>query len=198
VIDLFSSSDEEDFVADTSRDFEFAQRLYAELNRDLLGTPDDGKVIILSDPNEDKVEVHEEKFVGAKDAAASAAVNLVSTASTDDTGTPAASLADANDDPRMVRNDSSDGLAPGPKMKEGSGGGDEAGVPYAAAPKMASATGVLQGELHSVLLPFFFLCAEEWDGDTELLLTLMLFMHANNFCNLLYFSYILDIVLDFK
>jgi hypothetical protein len=169
VIDLFSSSNEEEFVADTSRDFEFTQRLYGELNRDLLGPPDDGNVIILIDLDEDKVEVHEEKFAGAKDAAASAAVNLVSTASADDTGTPAeksstpaASLADADDDdPRAVPNDSSDDLAPGPKMEEGSGGGDEAGAPYTAAPRTTSATGVLQGELRSTLLPFFFLYAEE-------------------------------------
>jgi hypothetical protein len=163
VIDLFSSLDEEEFVADTSRDFEFTQRLYGELNRDLLGPPDDGNVIILIDPDEDKVEVHEEKFASAKDAAASAAVNLVSTASADDTGTPAASLADTDDDddPRAVPNDSSDDLAPGPKMEEGSGGGDEAGAPYTAAPRTTSAAGVLQGELRSTLLAFFFLYAEE-------------------------------------
>jgi hypothetical protein len=46
-------------------------------------------------------------------------------------------------------------------MEEGSGGGDEVGAPLAAAPRMASATGVLQGKLHSALLPFFLLCAEE-------------------------------------
>jgi hypothetical protein len=33
VIDLSSSSDEEDFFTDISHDFEFAQRLYGELNR---------------------------------------------------------------------------------------------------------------------------------------------------------------------
>jgi hypothetical protein len=54
VIDLSSSSDEEDFIADTSQDFEFTQRLYGEFNRDLLGPPGDSKVIILSDSNEKK------------------------------------------------------------------------------------------------------------------------------------------------
>jgi hypothetical protein len=54
VIDLSSSSDEENSFADTSHDFEFAQRLYSELNRVLLGPPDDGKVIIVSDSDEEK------------------------------------------------------------------------------------------------------------------------------------------------
>jgi hypothetical protein len=43
--------------------------------------------------------------------------------------TPAASLVDADDDPEVVPNDSSDSLALGPKMEEGSGGGDEADTP---------------------------------------------------------------------
>jgi hypothetical protein len=168
VIDLSSSSDEEDFIADTSRDFEFVQRLYGELNRDLLGSPSDGKVIILGESDEEKEEACEEKSAGIKDAATSAAVNLVSTASADDIGipaqkslTPAASPTDAAEDPRATPNDSSDGLVPGPKMEEGSGGRDEAGAPYVAAPRMASTTGVLQGKRHSTLLAFFLLCAEE-------------------------------------
>jgi hypothetical protein len=48
------SSDEEDLIPDTSHNFEFAQRLYGELNRALLGPPDDDKIIILSDSNEEK------------------------------------------------------------------------------------------------------------------------------------------------
>jgi hypothetical protein len=116
VIVLSSSSDEEDSIADTSCDFEFAQQLYNELNRDLLGSPGDGKVIILSDSNEEKEEAHKEKSTGAEDAAASATVNPASTASADDTDTRveksstlAAFHANADDDPRVVPNDSSDG-----------------------------------------------------------------------------------------
>jgi hypothetical protein len=74
-----------------------------------------------------------QKSVGAEDVATSAAVNLVSTASTDDIGTPAekfltpaASPADADNDPEVEPNDSSDGLAPGLKVEEGNDGGDEA------------------------------------------------------------------------
>jgi hypothetical protein len=135
VIDLSSSSDEENSFIDTSRDFEFAQRLYGELNCDLLWPPGDGKVIILSDSDEEKEEAGE-KSTGAKDVVASAAVNPVSTTSTDDSGTlaeksstPAASPADADEDPGAVPNDSSDGLASGLEMGEGSGGGNEVDTP---------------------------------------------------------------------
>jgi hypothetical protein len=131
VIDLSSSSDEEDFIADTSRDFEFAQWLYGELNRGFLGLSDDSKIIILSDSNEEKEEVHEEKSFGPKDAAAFAVVNPTSTTSASDAGapvekssTPAASPTDADEDPWATQNDSSDGLSSGLKMGKDSDGGD--------------------------------------------------------------------------
>jgi hypothetical protein len=136
VIDLSLSLDEEDSIADTSRDIEFAQQLYDELNRDLLGPPNNSNAIILSDPDEEKEETHEEKSVDAEDAATSAVINQVSIAFADDIGTlveksltPTASPADVDDDPRVEPNDSSDSLAPGPKMEEGSDNGDEAGTP---------------------------------------------------------------------
>jgi hypothetical protein len=46
--------------------------------------------------------------------------------------------------------------------------------------------------------PSSFFVQRSWDGDAKSLLTLMPFMPANNFCNLLYFGYVLDIVLDSK
>jgi hypothetical protein len=61
MVDLSSSSDEEDLIPDTSHDFEFTQCLYDELNHALLGPPGDDKIIILSDFDEGKEEVHEEK-----------------------------------------------------------------------------------------------------------------------------------------
>jgi hypothetical protein len=68
--------------------------------------------------------------------ATSSAINLVSIASTDDIGTPAkkssipaASPANANNDPGVEPNDSSDGLALGLKVEEGTGGRDEASTP---------------------------------------------------------------------
>jgi hypothetical protein len=85
--DLSSSSDEEDFIADTSHDFEFAQRLYDELNRAVLEPPGDGRIIILSDSDEE--EVREEKTTDTEDAAASAALNPASTASIDTDDAPA-------------------------------------------------------------------------------------------------------------
>jgi hypothetical protein len=72
--------------------------------------------------------VHEEESIDAEDATASTAVNPVSIASTDDidipaekSSTPAASTVDVAEDPGAAPNDSSDGLALGSKMEEGSG-----------------------------------------------------------------------------
>jgi hypothetical protein len=88
VVDLASSSDEEDFFTDTSRDEEFARKLFGDLNRDILGPPGDSKVIILSDSDADV------------EAAPPSAVNSPATP---------ASAADADDAPDGVQNDSSDG-----------------------------------------------------------------------------------------
>jgi hypothetical protein len=136
VIDLSSSSDEVDFVTNTSRDFEFAQRLYGKLNRGFLGPSGDGKIIIFSDSNKEKEEVREEKSSNPEDAAASTTVNLALTAFASDVGAPAeksstlaASPVDAAKDTGAAPNDSSDGLAPGPTMGEGSNDRDEADVP---------------------------------------------------------------------
>jgi hypothetical protein len=150
VVDLSSPQDEGDPIHDTARDFEFAQHLFGELNRYLLGPLGDDKAIILSDFDEEEEEGYEEKFASAEDAATSAAVNPVSTASTDDIDTPAkksltpaASPANANNDPGVEPNDSSDGLAPGPNVEEGTGGRDEADAPWAIVPRMASAACLL-------------------------------------------------------
>jgi hypothetical protein len=80
MIDLSLSSDEENFIADTSHDTEFAKKLFGDLNHDILGPPGDGKVIILDDSDEEK-EALDEKTIGTKLAATSAAVNPVSTTS---------------------------------------------------------------------------------------------------------------------
>jgi hypothetical protein len=61
MVNLSSSSDEEGIITDTSRAEEFARRLFGDLNCDVLGTPDDGKIIILSDSDEEEDEVCEEK-----------------------------------------------------------------------------------------------------------------------------------------
>jgi hypothetical protein len=87
VIDLSSSSDEEDLIAATSHDFEFTQRLFGELNYAVLGPPGDGKIIILIDSDEE--EVCEEKTTDIEYAAASVAVNPASTAFADVDDAPA-------------------------------------------------------------------------------------------------------------
>jgi hypothetical protein len=52
-VDLSSSSDEEGLIHDTSQDVEFARKLFGDLNHGVLGPLDDGKIIILSDSDEE-------------------------------------------------------------------------------------------------------------------------------------------------
>jgi hypothetical protein len=84
VVDLSSSSDEGNLIADVSRDEEFTKRIFGDLNRDVLGLPSDGKIIILSDSNEEE-EVHEEQAADAEAVPSSVARSLAPTASTDGT-----------------------------------------------------------------------------------------------------------------
>jgi hypothetical protein len=65
VVDFSSSSHEGDLIADVSRYEEFTRRLFGDLNRDFLGPPGDGKIIILSDSDKEE-EVDEEKVVDAE------------------------------------------------------------------------------------------------------------------------------------
>jgi hypothetical protein len=105
MVDLASSSGEEDFFTDTSRDEELTRKLFGDLNRDILGPPGDGKIIVLSD-SDDEDEVHKDAAVNAEAAPPSAINSPV---------TPA-SAADADETPDGVQDDNSDG-------------GDEAGSP---------------------------------------------------------------------
>jgi hypothetical protein len=57
IVDLASSSGEEDSFADASRDEELARKLFGDLNRDILRPPDYGKIIVLSD-SDDEDEAH--------------------------------------------------------------------------------------------------------------------------------------------
>jgi hypothetical protein len=65
VVELSSSSDEGELIHDTCHDFEFAQRLYGELDHAFLGVPGDGKIIILNNFDEEKEEACEEKSTSA-------------------------------------------------------------------------------------------------------------------------------------
>jgi hypothetical protein len=119
VIEIYSSSDEEDFFADVTQDVEFAKWLFGDLNCDLLRPLSNGKVIVISDSDEE-TEAHEE--TPAKDEGASSTTAGKSS-------TPAASPADTDEDPGATPNDSNDGLDPGPKMGKDSDGGNEANAP---------------------------------------------------------------------
>jgi hypothetical protein len=107
MVDLASPSGEEDFFVDTSRDEELARKLFGDLNRDILEPLGDGKIIVLSDSN-DEDEAHEDAAVNIEAAPPSAVNSPVTPAS--------ASASDADETPDGVQDDSSDG-------------GDEAGSP---------------------------------------------------------------------
>jgi hypothetical protein len=98
MVDLASPSGKEDFFTDTSRDEELIRKLFDDLNRDILGPPGDGKIIILSD-SDDEDEVHKDAVVNAEAAPPSAVNSLV---------TPAFA-SDVDETPDGVQDDSSDG-----------------------------------------------------------------------------------------
>jgi hypothetical protein len=83
VVDLSSSSDEEGLIPDTSRDEEFTRRLFGDLKCRVLGPSSNGKVIILSNYNEEE-EVREEDVTDAKAAPSSVVKSPAPTASAGD------------------------------------------------------------------------------------------------------------------
>jgi hypothetical protein len=95
IVDLASSSGKE----------ELTRKLFGDLNRDILGPPDDGKIIVLSD-SDDEDEAHEDAAVNAEAAPPSAANSADSPTS----------APDADETPDGVQDDNTDG-------------GDEAGLP---------------------------------------------------------------------
>jgi hypothetical protein len=50
-------------VVDTSRDEEFTRKLFGDLNRDILGPPGDGKIIVIDDSDNDN-DAQEEGTAG--------------------------------------------------------------------------------------------------------------------------------------
>jgi hypothetical protein len=104
-VDLALSSSEEESIADTSRDEEFARKLFDDLNRDILGPPGDDKIIVISD-SDDEDETHEDAAVNAEVAPPSA---------TNSADSPT-SASDVDETPDGVLDDNADG-------------GDEAGSP---------------------------------------------------------------------
>jgi hypothetical protein len=110
VVDLSSSSDKGDLIADVSWDEEFTKKLFDDLNCDVIGPPSDDNIIILNDSDEEE-EVHEEKVADIEAAPSSAARSSAPTTSGDDAdGTYKSNTSDR----------ATDGC---------SSGGDEAGLP---------------------------------------------------------------------
>jgi hypothetical protein len=117
MINLSLSSDEENFIADTSCDAKFTRKPFGDLNCDILRPPGDGKVIILDDSDEEK-EALDEKTVGTELAATSAAVNPMPTAT--------AVVDDAHE---RVKNDNSDDQGLDQEASGGNGNGSGDGAP---------------------------------------------------------------------
>jgi hypothetical protein len=113
MINLSLSSDEENFIADTSHHAEFARKLFGDLNRDILGLPGDGNIIVLDDSDEEE-EAQKEKTVGTEPTSTSTAINPASTTSVDD-----------NEALAGMKNDNNDDQGPD---QEASGGNDNRGV----------------------------------------------------------------------
>jgi hypothetical protein len=111
VVDLSSSYDERDLITDVSQDEEFTRIIFGDLNNNFLGLPGDGKIIILSDSDEEEEEVHKEKAANAEVVPSSVTRSLAPTTSTTD-----ADGADKGDTPDRV-------------ICSSSSGGDEAGLP---------------------------------------------------------------------
>jgi hypothetical protein len=72
-------------VVDTSHDDKFTRKLFSDLNHDILGSPGDGKIIIIDDSDDD---AQEEETAGIKPTA-------VPTSATD---APAGARVDNSDD----------------------------------------------------------------------------------------------------
>jgi hypothetical protein len=66
--------DPSSFIVDTSRDEELTIKLFGDLNRDILGPPGDGKIIVLDDSDDDD-EAQEEKTAGIESTAAPASTD---------------------------------------------------------------------------------------------------------------------------
>jgi hypothetical protein len=116
VVDL--SSYEENLIPDTPRDEEFTKRLFGNLNREILGSPDNGYVIILSDLDEEE-EVHKEDTTNANAAPSSAVKSPASTVF----------ITDANDAPKGVQDDNNDSRTPNRAQGGSSSGRDEVSLP---------------------------------------------------------------------
>jgi hypothetical protein len=117
MVNLSSSSNEGDLIVNVSWDEVFTRRLFGDLNRDILGLPDNDKIIILSDSDEEE-KLREEKAADDEVVPSSAARYSASTTSVD-----------ADDAPTGVENDNSDDCTPDQKADDSNNSGDDVGLP---------------------------------------------------------------------
>jgi hypothetical protein len=95
------------FIADTSRDEEIARKLFGDLNRDILRSPGDDKIIILDDSDDDG-EAQEETTTEIESTVAPASVD---------------------DAPAEARIDNSDDQGPDQEADDGGNSGHSTGDP---------------------------------------------------------------------
>jgi hypothetical protein len=112
MIDLSSSSDEENFIVDTSRDVKLAKKLFDDLNHDILGSPGDDKIIFLDDSNEEN-EAQEEKTADIESTSAFASSNPASSAPTIANDAPTGAKIDNSDDQGLDQEDDGGGCSVG-------------------------------------------------------------------------------------
>jgi hydrogenase maturation factor len=117
-VDLSLSSDKKGLIPDTLRDAEFTRKLFSDLNCDVLGTPSEGKILILNDSDEEE-DVREEITADADGAPSSVVGIPTSTASTTDT----------EEALKGVQDDNTDDQAPDQEAYGGNNGRDEASSP---------------------------------------------------------------------
>jgi hypothetical protein len=115
--------DPSSFIVDTSRDAELVRKLFGDLNRNILGLPGDGKIIILDDSDDD-AEAQEEKTAGIESTSAPAPVDPALHAPTS-----------ADDAPTGAKISNSDDQGPDQEADGGDGSGRSTGQPSAAAPR---------------------------------------------------------------
>jgi hypothetical protein len=85
------------FIVDTYCDAELARKLFGDLNRNILGPPGDGKIIILDDSDDD-AEAQEEKIAGIESTTALASVDSALRAPTSANDAPAGAKINNSDD----------------------------------------------------------------------------------------------------
>jgi hypothetical protein len=89
--------DPSSFIIDTSCDVELTRKLFGDLNRDILRSPGDGKIIVLDD-SDDNAEAQEEKTASIESTTALASADLALSAPTSADDAPTGAKISNSDD----------------------------------------------------------------------------------------------------